>query len=342
MVFTHLYIELTSACNLNCPLCCVGTTPPAKLEGVDALLEKFSQTGGQYVTLSGGEPLLREDWVYIAEISTDLGMITTLFTNGTLIKQNMTSLTDCDLLIAISLDAVDKSINDLLRGPSYSRVMEAINLLVDAGKEKEMALSYTPSAVNCDQLEPVAEFAISKGIEHLHVSLMEFRGRAQQENIYELSEQQKINLMKTLYSLAREHEGVLFFELSEGTDLLYDPWHFGSHILENPLGKTLKITAQGAVYTSTFVEGDLFLLGRYPQQSLEELIHAPKIQLLSEQLRKRPHTIPQCARCIFNPVCCSGVYTLAYNRHGTIWVPDEFCAGNQAIFEEVLLSQVKS
>jgi radical SAM protein with 4Fe4S-binding SPASM domain len=342
MVFTHLYIELTSACNLECPLCCVGTTPSRELLHVDRLLKEFSKAGGQYVTLSGGEPLLRKDWAHIAELSTDLRMITTLFTNGTLIKKNLDSLLDLNLLIAVSLDALDKSINDLMRGNSYERVMEAIDILVDAGREKEMALSYTPSAVNLDQLELLTEFAVSRGIEHFHVSLMEIRGRAQTAHNYELSEQQKVQLMKTLYSLARSHEQVLLIELSEGTDLIYDPWHFGPHILENPLGKTLKITAQGQVYTSTFVEGDLFLLGTYPETSLTELMQSPKIEILSENIRKRPQAIPQCIECIFNPVCCSGVYTLAYNRHNTIWVPDEFCVGNQAIFEEALLSRVKS
>jgi radical SAM protein with 4Fe4S-binding SPASM domain len=309
---------------------------------VDDLLREFSGAGGHYITLSGGEPLLRKDWAHIAELSTELGMITTLFTNGTLIKKHLSSLLDLDLLIAISLDALDPSINDRLRGHSYERVREAIDMLVDAGKEKEMALSYTPTAVNVDQLELLADFSVSQGIEHLHVSLLEFRGRAQKAREYALSEQQKVRLMKTLYSLARTHEQNLQIELSEGTDLLYDPWHFGPHILDEPLGRTLKITAQGKIYTSTFVEGDLFFLGTHPQNSLCELMHSPKIESLSEAIRKRPQIIPRCRDCIFNPVCCSGVYTLAYNKHKTIWVPDEFCVGNQAIFEEVLLSRVNT
>jgi radical SAM protein with 4Fe4S-binding SPASM domain len=269
-------------------------------------------------------------------------MITTLFTNGILIGKHLSSLLDLDLLIAISLDALDPSINDRLRGYSYGRVREAIDMLVNAGKEKEMALSYTPTGLNLDQLELLADFAVTQGIEHLHVSLLEFRGRAQKAHYYELSEQQKVQLMKTLYSLAQTHEQNLQIELSEGTDLLYDPWHFGPHILDEPLGRTLKITTRGRVYTSTFVEGDLFFLGTYPENSLFELMHSPKIESLSEAIRKRPQTIPQCRECIFNPVCCSGVYTLAYNKHQTIWVPDEFCMGNQAIFEEVLLSRVNT
>lgn len=323
-------------------MCCVGDVPLNELKHVDNLLREFSKVGGKFITLSGGEPLLRKDWVHLAELSSELGMITTLFTNGTLIKKNLDSLLDLNLLIAVSLDALDKSINDLMRGNSYEKVREAIDLLVDGGREKEIALSYTPTAINLHQLTLLTEFAVSKGIEHFHVSLMEIRGRAQGASTYELSEQHKVLLMKTLYSLAGTHEGVLQIEVSEGTDLLYDPWHFGPHILENPLGKTLKITAWGNVYTSTFVEGDYFFLGSYPETSLTDLIHSPKIEILSRNIRKRPQTIPRCTECIFNPVCCSGVYTLAYNRHNTIWVPDEFCVGNQAIFEEVFLSRVNS
>ncbi|KYK35900.1 MAG: hypothetical protein AYK19_01460 [Theionarchaea archaeon DG-70-1] len=340
MDFIHLYLELTSACNLSCRHCCVGNKPLAELQNVKKLLETFSGKGGQYITLSGGEPLLRKDWADIAEYSNQLGVTTTLFTNGTLVQENLSSILDLGLKVALSLDGIDEGINRLLRGESYQKVMKSINLLVEAGREKEIALSYTPTSVNLDQLEPLITFAVSKGIEHFHISFLEVRGRAGTKD-FELTDAEKVTLMKMLYELAKTYEGVLTLELSEGTDLLYDTWNFGKNILQNPLGRTLKFTAEGKVYTSTFVEGDLFLLGRYPGQSLDELLHSPRIGELTKTIKKRPETIKECTECVFNPVCCAGVYTLAYNKHGTIMVPDEYCKGNQAIFEEVILSRVK-
>lgn len=338
-MFTHLYLELTSACNLSCRHCCVGDSPVRELQKVEELLEAFSLKG-KYITLSGGEPLLRKDWVTIAHLCRELGFTTTVFTNGTLVESSLSPLCDLRVNVALSLDGIDKQKHEYLRGKSYQKVMRAIDLLVDAGREKEIALSYTPTPVNLDQIGPIAAFAVSKGIEHLHVSLLEVRGRAESTEDLQLSHEQRVYLFKTLYHVARAYEGILTLELSEGTDLLYDTWNFGKNIMENPLGKTLKFTAEGKVYTSTFVEGDLFFLGEYPEQSLDELLHSPKIAELTSDIRKRPEVIPECNTCIFNPVCCAGVYTLAYDAYGTIWAPDYYCKGNQAIFEDVILARV--
>lgn len=334
MNFTHLYLELTSACNLSCRHCCIGNEPKRELRQVAELLESFSEKG-KYITLSGGEPLLRKDWADIAELTQQLGFTTTLFTNGTLVEENVGALSKAQLKVALSLDGADEAHNQALRGPSYKKVMKAIDLLADAGKEKEMALSFTPTSLNVDQVEPLARFAVSKGIEHFHVSLLEMRGRAGGTDL-ELSDDEKVWLMKTLYELARTYEGVMDVELSEGTDLLYDTWNFGKKIMENPLGKTLKVTAEGKVFTSTFVEGDLFFLGTYPDKSLDELMNSPKVEELAASLRKRGEVITQCRECIFNPLCCAGICTLAYDKHKTIWVPDEYCKANQAIFERAL------
>ena len=334
-MFTHLYLELTSACNLSCKHCCIGDKPFSELGHVTKLLKDFSDKG-EYVTLSGGEPLLREDWAEIANLCIQLGYTTTVFTNGTLVEEHLQSLVDIPVHVAISIDGLDESKNWLLRGNSHSKIMRSINSLVEAGKEREMALSYTPTPFNLDQLELLVDFAVSKEIEHFHVSFLEVRGRAGTKSSLELSDKEKVRLMEMLFELAHDYEGIITLELSEGTDLLYDTWNFGKNLLENPLGKTLKFTADGNVYTSTFVEGDLFWLGVYPDQSLDELLQSPKIAELSSDIRKRHEVVPECNECIFGPVCCAGVYTLAYNKHGTIWVPDEYCKGNQAIFEKVI------
>jgi radical SAM protein with 4Fe4S-binding SPASM domain len=336
MDVTHLYLELTSACNLSCTHCCLGKRPLAELQHVGQLLDAFSKKGGKYITLSGGEPLLRKDWADISAYSSQLGFTTTIFTNGTLVKENLSSLVDLNVKVALSIDGVDEAANQALRKNSYQKVTEAIDLLVDAGREKEIALSYTPTALNLDQLELLVEFAGSKGIEHVHISLLEVRGRARTQQELALSDAEKVHLMKTVYTLARQYEGVVTLELSEGTDLIYDTWNFGKNLLAAPLGKTLKFTAEGHVYTSTFVEGNLFWLGTYPDTPLDELLHSPKITELAAAIRERPKQIKECRECIFGPVCCAGVYTLAYNKHRTIWVPDDYCKANQAIFEEVI------
>ncbi|KYK28893.1 MAG: radical SAM protein [Theionarchaea archaeon] len=83
---------------------------------------------------------MRRDWADIAAYSNQLGFTTTLITNGTLIEEHFSSVLDLGLKVAVSLDGIDEHVNRMLRGNSYRKVMEAIHLLVEAGKEKEIAL----------------------------------------------------------------------------------------------------------------------------------------------------------------------------------------------------------
>jgi radical SAM protein with 4Fe4S-binding SPASM domain len=342
MEFPHLYIEVTSRCNLSCNYCFIGNSKIVDLPSVENLLESFYQKGGKYITLSGGEPLLREDWFQIAKLSMELGITTTLFTNGILIKRNLANILDSNLKIVVSLDGIDESVNNSLRGiKSYSKIMRGIQLLIDEGKEEDMALSFTPTSINILQIEKIVEFSVLKGIKQLHISFLEERGNAKINKYLELSELEKITFMKKLYELSKKYEESLILEPSQRKDLIYDSLNFGKNILNFPLGKTLKFTAEGYVHTNPFVDGTLFLIGRYPQQDLDQILDSPKIQKLSDMIKKRPQKIEKCQNCIFNPVCCAGIYTLTYNKYGTIWVPDVYCQANQAIFETVFKDKVK-
>ena len=341
MEFPHLYLELTSRCNLSCKHCCVGDGPIGELPHVENLLDEFSEKGGEYITLSGGEPLLREDWLQIAGRSAELGMETTLFTNGILIEKCLRDILDSETKIVVSLDGVEESVNDRLRGAkSHAKIMRGIRLLIDEGKGGDIALSITPTSLNTDQMEKMAELSVANGLRQLHVSFLEERGRARADRGLSLSETEKVDLMKTLYRLSVEHEGSLILELTHGRDLLYDPMNYGKKMLDNPLGKTLKFTASGRVFANPFVDGGLFLIGRYPEQDLEDILGCPRIPLLSEAIRERPEKIEECRDCFFKPLCLAGDYTLGYNRHGTLWVPDDHCQANQAIFEMVFRKQV--
>ena len=74
------------------------------LSHVGTLLESFHEIGGRYLTISGGEPLVREDCPDILVTSLGLGIETILFTNGILLNGRLDELPIDNLKIVISLD----------------------------------------------------------------------------------------------------------------------------------------------------------------------------------------------------------------------------------------------
>jgi MoaA/NifB/PqqE/SkfB family radical SAM enzyme len=91
----HGTFDLTHRCNFRCAHCYVGhvvgrpraeTAELSTDEAID-LLAAAADAGCLLLLLSGGEPLLREDFIEIYEAGKRLGLVITLFTNGSLITE---------------------------------------------------------------------------------------------------------------------------------------------------------------------------------------------------------------------------------------------------------------
>ena len=90
-------IELTFRCNLRCVhcYCNLPMNDPEAIEmelGVDELyqiLDQIAEAGCLWLLITGGEPLLRNDFLDIYIYAKKKGFITTLFTNGTLLSPEL-------------------------------------------------------------------------------------------------------------------------------------------------------------------------------------------------------------------------------------------------------------
>ncbi len=83
-------IELTSQCNLRCAHCY--SLPNIKNHHIDFkdicnIVDQLTDSGVLYIFITGGEPLTRKDFVDIYLYIKQKGIITTIFTNGTLITE---------------------------------------------------------------------------------------------------------------------------------------------------------------------------------------------------------------------------------------------------------------
>jgi len=133
--------ELTDRCNLSCVHCfinqpagsCKVRQQELNLDQVKNILDKMAANGTLFLLLTGGEPLLRQDFADIYIHAKQLGMMVTLFTNGTMITPEIADML-ADMppqAIEISLyGATAETYESVTRLPGYfERCMDGIQLL---------------------------------------------------------------------------------------------------------------------------------------------------------------------------------------------------------------------
>ncbi len=135
--------EITGACNLCCVHCesSCGEKGSEELP-LDRMLEvagELSRLGCRTVDITGGEPLMKQGWARLASRVRDLGMRSTLVTNGTLLDGEALdqALASGVGLIAISIDGL-RTTHDATRlrptprpGPTpWDQAVAAIRLAV--------------------------------------------------------------------------------------------------------------------------------------------------------------------------------------------------------------------
>ena len=140
LVPVSVFLELTKQCNLKCRHCYQVKTPErAEMSTpvIISLLEELRNAGCLYLTISGGEPLMRQDFMDICRKAYSLNMALAIFTNGTMVNNNITEqLAGINVLgISISIYGAHPEIHDAVTGVagSYDKSIAAVLLLKQNG-----------------------------------------------------------------------------------------------------------------------------------------------------------------------------------------------------------------
>ncbi len=140
---TYLFWESTLRCNLCCSHCgssCEASSPVDELttEQVVAILRTIAadfDASRIFVSITGGEPLLRQDLVEVVAEMTRLGMRSCIVSNGTLLsKDKARQLYDAGMRTAsVSIDG-DRHEHEQVRGKgSYDKALAGIRTAREAG-----------------------------------------------------------------------------------------------------------------------------------------------------------------------------------------------------------------
>ena len=135
-------IDLTYRCNNNCRHCWLRIAPDAEekelelsLDEIKALVDEARSMGCRRWAISGGEPMLRQDFAEIFDYITSKSMSYSINTNGTLITPEIAQLMKRKGSKMVVLYGATADVHDhITRNPgSFEAAMQGFNYLKEAG-----------------------------------------------------------------------------------------------------------------------------------------------------------------------------------------------------------------
>ncbi|MCI5179489.1 MAG: radical SAM protein [Candidatus Electrothrix sp. AW3_4] len=170
--------ELTRRCNFRCVHCYLGDQQALQqhrqqeldTDTIIKLLDQMVEAGTLFLTLTGGDPMLRPDFIRIYEHAVRSGLLVSVYCNGSLITEKIAAsfTTYPPRIVEITLyGATQKTFETITQRPgSYTACIQGISLLRQAGvrlRLKTMAIT-----LNYQELPAMRSMAKEMGLQFRH------------------------------------------------------------------------------------------------------------------------------------------------------------------------------
>ncbi len=186
--------ELTYRCNLRCKHCLVEGGTEYKYgtlsqEERRLVLDSLKDTPVRAVQFIGGEPLLCSDLSDLIIQVRNMGLRSSVVTNGTLINEDIAELLLCSSgldAVSISLEGAEADKHDRIRGHgAFSAAIRGIKALVSVKKRRSVDISsrlrlfvdVTITPLNIDDLVSIVDLASSLCIDGVVFNRLDYLGR---------------------------------------------------------------------------------------------------------------------------------------------------------------------
>lgn len=318
-----LQVQLTNKCNLHCVHCYAKSTidqnqvfPP---EVFFRMIDEFAMMGGTKLFLTGGEPLLYPNLEDIIVHAKRRHLFIYLSTNGFAVTREK-----AERLVTLGIGAVNFSVDgsnadthDMFRGKqgSFSRTLTAIDDFILHGIP--CATQTTLHLGNLNQGAEIVNMLRTRGVRNCYFVRMMPVGRGKMNtNFIPTLEQYRISRLEE-YKNRRLHYGENVHPKKANK---------GNKLVRCSAGiSQLYIRADGACYPCPSLESTEFYLGKYPDQSLQEIWvnqQGPINDLRSFDVT----SMDKCRVCEHQPVCKGGCAGNSLTVVGDWKAPDpHFC-----------------
>lgn len=324
--------EFTYACNLRCVHCYAVADKSLPNELTTAEIKNFIDEIVDMkvysIVLSGGEPLLREDFFEILKYTSERGLRVIVSTNGTLlnwITAEKIKSSGVDI-VQVSLDGANAETHDRFRGVqgAFHRALQGIRALEKAGVEK-IGVATCATTLNYEEIPQLIDY-LSKNTNVTRMRILRFlpigKGRAQKELV--LDHSRIVNLYNTIENKNQKLDGRLKVTFSEA----FNPPLFDrpTHICTG--GKTwCAVNPEGYVLPCTYLNSSE-VARRLGADTIRKrsFKYIWKNSSLLKGLRELTrHIKGKCQDCNLLNRCGGGCRAAAYAYYDDIFASDPHC-----------------
>lgn len=312
----NIYFELTKRCNALCSNCFMNANSPqwnpreVSFSEIEPIVRQFSDSGGFYIRLTGGEPTIRSDFFDIVDLINEEGVILGLNSNGLFGEKKLEKILSGKIKdIRISLDGPEM-VNDKIRGKgTYHRIMQTLKNIANYNRNADNPVILTINVVlmksNMNDVEQMIELAQNYEAK-ISFGLLRLTGRAEKTEMLSPEEvvasAYKVQKARKEFGLPKNKVRInydIFFEDIEQKG--FAPYPFDNSKCSIGLsGITLNAYA-AIVPCGYFINNNKWIGEDVRGRDLLELWHHSPV--LSDV---RDMTRPDCRGCRYHKVKCNG------------------------------------
>ena len=317
--FVHL--SMTNKCNLQCIYCYAEerSNSKRKLQFKDYLniIDSINDISKNVeIVLTGGEPLLENYTLQLADYGKRKGNPIQLLTNGILINEtNAKRIAELCDLTKVSIDGSVPEIHDFHRGKgSFSKALEAVDILVKNNAKLQISMTVT-----------------RKNISNIEAMVNRFGSMLSFAPLFKAGRAKKIKNLaitgKEYYNALASVKGVS--PLSYLCSSLINAKE--KRIMKCAIGDAeISISDNGDVYPCHLLHLPQFLAGNIKNQSLESIYQNSDV--LKACRRLHVLEINGCKKCDIRFICGGACRARAFFEKDRIDVSDDFCEYEKEAF----------
>jgi radical SAM protein with 4Fe4S-binding SPASM domain len=299
--------EITSCCNLTCPHCFSAAAKrpynEVPTEDCKRIIDAMARIGVGMIGWTGGEPLLREDLEELIAYAKQLGIKSSITTNGVLLDEKRAiSLKQAgNRVMQISLDGSTPEISYKMRRTTdeeFYKIVKAIKIC--RRLNMRLFLATLIGEENLDDAAEMIKMAKREGLDTIRFCGFTPVGRGKRKDVKErLDFDERLGDLLTFIENTQKDP-----EIMSMYDPGFGPTPPGYTFHECVAGKeTFYLKASGDVYPCTSLLHRDFVVGNIHKRPLEEIWNDPAME---EIANRPPENIHGPCRDCDNFVRCHG------------------------------------
>lgn len=335
--------EVTMGCNMRCGHCgssCEDKLPD-ELTTQEAfnLIDQIAELGLRWLTISGGEPLMRSDLFSLVERLSQRGVAVNIITNGWLLNaETAKKLKQSGVsTVAISIDGTEKIHDKIRKEGSYKRIMEAFGNLKQAGIT--VGVVTTVSHINFADLKNLYKELVATGFDSWQLQLGLPMGNFKERPEWVLAPEQIDGIIDFCYDAAMKREIIIYPADCIGyfTDKEIMIRQISGKSASIPLWdgcnagiRSFGILHNGDILGCTSIRDKQYVEGNVKEKRLADIWNNPNGFSWRRSMTKDMLGM-ECATCTYGSKCLGGCPNTRLTMKGDIYAENQYCSYNVAL-----------